>query len=411
METILISIGDEILIGQTVDTNSNLIAGRLNEIGIITKEIIAIGDEPVEILSTIKNAFERCGLIIMTGGLGPTSDDRTKNVLCDYFQTKLVVDNNVLEKIKNFLSKRNININKNNYEQALVPASATVLENKYGTAPGLILERDDKILIALPGVPYEMAELLNTSITDYLKTKVENNIIKHYYVLIGGIPEAILAENLSNWERELPDFYKLAYLPDKGVIRLRLSTHALPEKIKAHEIPESVLLQLEDIIPDYLIAFTGDSLPAALGKKLKKNGLSIATAESCTGGKIASLLTSVPGSSVYFMGSVVAYSNIAKTKIPGVKIETINKYGAVSSRVVEDMADGARKLFGTDIAISTSGIAGPGGGSKEKPIGTVWIGVSTKKKTFSKKFVLSSDRNTNIEFFSNMALVTAYKSF
>lgn len=410
MEAILISIGDEILIGQTVDTNSNLIAGRLNEIGIITKEIRAISDESEEILRTIESGFEKCNLIIMTGGLGPTSDDKTKNVLCDFFQTKLVVDMNVLEKIKKFLSKRNININKNNYEQALVPESATVLENNYGTAPGLILEREDKILIALPGVPHEMAELLNTSITDYLKTKVEDNNIDHHYVLIGGIPEAILAEKLAKWEKELPEFYKLAYLPSKGVIRLRLSTNSLPEKVKAHEIPEAVLLQLEEIIPDNIIAYTGDSLQEALGKKLKTNGLRIATAESCTGGKIASLLTSVPGSSAYFMGSVVAYSNFAKTKIPGVKMETIEEYGAVSSQVVEDMADGARKLFATDIAISTSGIAGPDGGSEAKPVGTVWIGVSTKKKTFSKKFVITSDRNTNIEYFSNIALLLAYKS-
>ncbi len=411
MEAILISIGDEILIGQTLDTNSNRLAAKLNELGIITKEIRVIGDNPEEISSTIENAFEKCGLIIMTGGLGPTSDDRTKNVLCDYFQTKLVVDMAVLEKIKNFLHKRNMSINKNNYEQALVPASATVLENNLGTAPGLILEKDDKILIALPGVPHEMTELLTTSITEYLKSKSKDNHIEHHYVLIAGIPEAVLAEKLVNWEKSLPEFYKLAYLPDKGIIRLRLSNYGIPEKIKPKEIPEAILLQLEYIIPEHIIAITGDSLSEALGKKLIAKGLNIATAESCTGGKIASMLTSVPGSSNYFLGSVVPYSNNAKNKLLGVTNDTILEYGAVSSQVVEDMADSARKKFSTDIAISTSGIAGPSGGSDEKPAGTVWIGISTEKKTTSRKFFLASDRNTNIEFFANMALVMAYKSF
>lgn len=407
MQATIISIGDEILIGQTVDTNSNWLAARLGEIGINIRTILAIHDSPDEIKSTLNYAFNQTDLVIMTGGLGPTKDDKTKEVLCQYFNTKLILDKKSLSLIESFLKKRNAKINKNNYDQALVPEIAKVMHNHRGTAPGLILEENNKILVAMPGVPLEMMHLTENYLLDFLRTKYPQNQAYHKYVLVAGIPEAVLAEKLADWEDAFPDYLKLAYLPGLGTISLRFSIYESVSN--SDNLVKQKIEELKEIIPDNIIAETDKKIVELLAETLKKHSVTVSTAESCTGGGIASELTSIPGSSEYFIGSIIAYSNKVKEDFLNVNSATIIKHGAVSKEVVEQMATSARKYFNTDFAVSTSGIAGPDGGTEDKPVGTVWVAVAGEKGVISKKFIFSRDRKMNTKFFTNMALVQLYK--
>ncbi len=401
----IITIGDEILIGQIVDTNSAWIAQHLNNVGIKIYQITSVSDKHEHILQALSDAQNRAGLVIITGGLGPTKDDITKKVLCDYFETKLVLSEKSLENIKFLLKQRGIaEINKNNREQAMVPENCKLLTNSEGTAPGMWFEKQDTIFVSIPGVPFEMKTLMLNHILPELKTKFNSKVIVHKVVMTQGSFEAKLAEILEEWEEGLKEKnIKLAYLPQPGIIRLRLSAEGENEKQIRKNIEEEIK-KLNKIIPEYIYGYDEEKIEEVVGKIAKQHNKTISTAESCTGGNIAQLLTSVPGSSLYFTGSVVAYSNEIKQNILKVPENDIIKHGAVSKQVVEKMATGIMKLYNTDYSIATSGIAGPDGGTNEKPVGTTWIAVCSNNKVISESFLFGDNRERNIRKTSVTAL-------
>jgi nicotinamide-nucleotide amidase len=403
MNAQIITIGDEILIGQIVDTNSAWIAKELNKLGISVSKIISIGDDASKIQQTITEALHSSKIVIITGGLGPTNDDITKNVLCQIFNSELVLNSYVLENIKFLLDKRNIPLNENNRSQALVPDKAKVLNNLIGTAPGLMFEKNDKILFSLPGVPYEMKYIFSEHVINELQNKFQLLSNFHKTILTAGLAESVLAEKIQEWENSIPKNIKLAYLPSPGFIRLRLSKNNA-DKAEIETI-NLLVEKLKTLIPENIIATEDIRLEKVLGNLLKQNNKTICTAESCTGGKIATLITSIPGSSAYFKGSIIAYSNEIKVKELSVNPKTLQTYGAVSEQTVIEMAENIRKKFNTDYSVAVSGIAGPDGGSKQKPVGTIWIAVSNTEKTLTKKLLFPFDRITNIERTANTALL------
>lgn len=408
MKASILTIGDEILIGQVIDTNSQWIASMLNLEGIVVNEMLSIGDNKEQIIKSLDELLLFSDLIFITGGLGPTNDDITKEVLTEYFKTQLVFNEIVYENMEVYLKKSNTVINKNNYNQALVPASSKIFINKYGTAPGMMFESGDKYVFSLPGVPVEMKYIFEYEIIPFLKKTFIKSRIIHKTLLVVDLPESMLAEKISDWENSLPGYIKLAYLPNYGYIRLRLSVYSADEG--RYKIINKKIGELKRIIPQNIIAEEDTSLEKLLGKILKRNDKTVSTAESCTGGKIASMLTSVPGSSAYFEGSIVSYSNSIKTSVLKVNKNDIEKYGAVSQQVVEQMAIRAIKLLGTDYSIATSGIAGPDGGSDEKPVGTVWIAVASKEDVISTEFHFRSNRENNILRAAHMGMIMLIKS-
>ncbi len=403
MNAQIITIGDEILIGQIVDTNSAWIAKELNKIGICVSKTISIGDDASEIQQTITEALHSSNIVIITGGLGPTNDDITKNVLCRIFNSELVLNNCVLDNIKFLLKQRNIPLNENNRSQALVPDKAKVLNNSIGTAPGLMFEMNEKILFSLPGVPYEMKHIFSEHVLLLLQNKYHLLSNFHKTILTAGLPESVLSEKIQEWENSIPKTIKLAYLPSTGFIRLRLSKNNADKS--DIETINFLVEKLKTIIPENIIATEDIRLEEVLGNLLKQNNKTISTAESCTGGKIASLITGIPGSSAYFKGSIIAYSNEIKVKELSVNPETLQIYGAVSEQTVIEMAENIRKKFNTDYSVAVSGIAGPDGGSEQKPVGTIWIAVSNTEKTITKNLLFPFDRITNIERTANTALL------
>ncbi|MBT3207456.1 MAG: competence/damage-inducible protein A [Bacteroidetes bacterium] len=403
MDVEIITIGDELLIGQVVDTNSAWMAEHLNMNGLNVYQITSISDNRNHIFDAIDTALERAEIILLTGGLGPTKDDITKNTLCEYFDTHLIMNDDVLAKIKKFLSSRKSALNELNRQQALVPENCKIIQNENGTAPALWFEKNNKVIVSMPGVPFEMKQIMSDKIIPALKNRFKTKNIIHKTVLVAGLFEAQLAEILHDWEEQLPANLKLAYLPSPGRIRLRFSIVG-ENREDLLKIIDNEIIKLKAIIPDSVFGFEEDTLEKVVGDLLKKKKLSLSTAESCTGGNIAHLLTSVAGSSEYFVGSVVAYSNNIKENILKVSRKKIEKYGAVSQEVVEEMAVGIRKLFDTDYAIATSGVAGPGGGTEEKPVGTVWIAISEGNRTISKKYLFGKNRERNISKTSSTAL-------
>ncbi|MCF8363389.1 MAG: competence/damage-inducible protein A [Prolixibacteraceae bacterium] len=403
MKAEIITIGDEILIGQIVDTNSAWMAEELNKIGIGVAQITSISDTPVHLVNALDDAQLRADVIIVTGGLGPTKDDRTKKVLAEYFNSELVTHQPTLDHVTAFFKKRGLGVNQLNKDQALVPECCEVLHNPSGTAPGMWVEHNDKIVVSMPGVPFEMKDIMQGSVLPCLKDKNGGGAIVHKTVHTIGIPESILAEKLEDWEDALPEFIHLAYLPNPGQIRLRFSAFGNDE----NQLKKSVDLEIEKlktIIPEAIFGYDNDTLAGVVGKILMDKKATVATAESCTGGQIAHSITSMPGSSGWFKGSVVAYSNNVKTGVLKVNPDDIEKYGAVSGQVVEQMADGVRKLFKTDYAVATSGIAGPDGGTDEKPVGTVWIAVASPDEIIAQKHTFSNNRERNIIRSSQTAL-------
>lgn len=398
----IITIGDEILIGQVTDTNSGWMAQRLNEIGVSVKSMLSISDNKKQIIDCLNNNIPESDFIFITGGLGPTNDDITKKVLAEYFNTELILDPEILNNIKTRLSKIGVDINKNNHDQALVPRNAKILKNEQGTAPGMMFEKNGKYIFSMPGVPYEMEHIFEKHIISFIKENFIKSEIVHKTLLVVGIAESILAEKIAEWENSLPESIKLAYLPSYGYIRLRLSCYSANKEII--NIINNKINELKNIIAEYLIAEEDTNLERLVAKLLKEKNKTLSTAESCTGGKIASLLTSISGSSEYFIGSVISYSNSVKINILNVIEEDIEKYGAVSQQVVEQMAVNVRELLNTDFSIATSGIAGPSGGSEEKPVGTIWIAIASKDGVVSKKHLFVSDRERNIMRTSNTAL-------
>jgi nicotinamide-nucleotide amidase len=403
MKSAIITIGDEILIGQVTDTNAVWISKQLNSLGVQVGEMVSISDNAEQITSTLDRYMGRYELLIMTGGLGPTNDDITKQTLADYFNSKLVTHPVVLEKITSFFKERGRSMIDSNRSQADVPEACKVLMNNNGTAPGMWFQKEGTILVSLPGVPYEMKGLMEDHVIPELKRM--NNVPKvvHRTIMTQGVPESYLAAMLRDWEKDLPDCVKLAYLPRPGIVRLRLTVVDKCASDAKHML-DVTISKLLDIIPEHVFGYDDIRLEEALGNLLRERGLTLASAESCTGGNIARLITSIPGSSAYYSGSVIAYGNRIKTAVLGVDPHLIEEKGAVSREVVEQMAAGVRQAMDTDTAISTSGIAGPDGGTDEKPVGTTWICVQYKDVSYAKQFRFGGSRDRIIDQASFTAL-------
>lgn len=399
----LISIGDEILYGQTLDTNSHWISARLDEIGIKVKRKITIGDQRDEILSSLKDAESRADIILVTGGLGPTKDDLTKPLLVEFFNTHLVLDKTVEKHIEALFAQRGRDMTPLNRKQAEIPANCTRIDNKMGTAPGMWFDKEGKILVSMPGVPYEMKTMMEDFILPRLKKKFLGGVIYHKIIKTIGIPESTLSEIISDWEDQLPHHIRLAYLPSAGQVKLRLTAVGTNRNVLEREVQEHVS-QVLRLIQKYVYGYDADEIEKVIGDMLLKEGKTLGFAESCTGGYLSHLITSIPGSSRYFKGSIVSYDNSIKTESLEVDAKTIEEKGAVSEDVVIQMAENVRKKLGTDVGISVSGIAGPDGGTDEKPVGTVWIAYADAEKTITKKFTFSKDRKLNIHFSALSAL-------
>jgi nicotinamide-nucleotide amidase len=391
----IITIGDEILIGQTVDTNSAWIGAQLSTLGLRVNRIISISDKKEEIINSLNESLSRADLVLMTGGLGPTSDDITKDTLAEYFGSKLVVSQEVLDEVTGRLKRRNLEMNENNRRQALVPDNCTVLINRAGTAPGMVFRKEGKLVVSMPGVPSEMKYLMQEYILPQIAGETGRGVIVHRNIMTYGTFEAKLAERLVTFERELPAEVRLAYLPTHGLIKLRLTGRGSDEE-KIRKLTAEQVDKLYAIIPDVIYAEDEVMLEAVVGGLLLEKNMTLSTAESCTGGKIASLITSVPGSSSWYKGSVVAYENSIKTGILGVNYKTIECHGAVSRETAEEMAGGIRRLMRTDYAVAVTGIAGPAGGTPEKPVGTVWMAVSSDNGIVSELHHFADERMINI---------------
>lgn len=396
MKAQIITIGDEILIGQIVDTNAAYISRALNSVGVVVTERLSIGDDRDRIIEALDTSLSQCDMVITTGGLGPTKDDITKKTLAEYFHSELVCDKEVYAHVKKMLEERGIEFNELNQGQALVPACCTVLPNMKGTAPGMWFERDGKVVVSLPGVPFEMEALMQEEVLPRLAEHFSLKQIVHRTMITTGLAESMLAKRIEAWENALPPYIKLAYLPSPSQVRLRLSAYEVDGRKVGEEI-DRLFSQLEKIIPQYVVGYQNESIYTSVHKMLLRKGLTLATAESCTGGAIAAHFTSQAGASGYFLCGVVSYSNEAKHNVLGVDMSDIERYGAVSRPVVEQMAEGARRISGADYAVATSGIAGPTGDTPDKPVGTVWMAVATPSGVRSQVKILGSAREQVIE--------------
>ncbi len=403
MQAFIVSIGEELLIGQTVNTNAAWTAAQLNQVGIEVREVRVIADKKTEILRCIREAEGMAGLVLITGGLGPTRDDVTRDALCEYFDSRLVVNKEVLDDITVYMERRGRKVSDVNRDQARVPEKASIIRNPYGTAPGFWFKKGDRSFIAMPGVPYEMKEMVLNHIMPALEAAPRKKHIVHKTVLTHGVGESVLMELIAGWEDGLPDAVKLAYLPSMGIVKLRLTATGKDKELLVKLIGRE-LKELQKIIPEYIWGYDDDSLEGVTGHLLAKKEKSLATAESCTGGFIAHKITSIPGSSAYFKGSIVAYANQAKEDLLGVSHTLTETQGAVSREVAEEMARGARQVLNADYAIGVTGIAGPGGGNKNKPAGTTWIAIAGEHDVASRKFAFGDNRERNIIRAANAAL-------
>lgn len=410
MKATIVTIGDEILIGQIVDTNSSYIAKALDKIGIATHEMLSISDNKEHILNTFQKLQNKVEVVIITGGLGPTKDDITKKTFCDYFEDTLIENEAVLLHVKEIIEgfyKRPIT--QINREQALVPTKAKVLFNKAGTAPGMWMEKEDTVFISLPGVPYEMKYLIDNEVIPNLVQKYERPYIVHQTIMTYGRGESMIAEQIEEWEENLPDFIKLAYLPSPGKVRLRLTARGNSKEILQKEIEKQVQL-LDLLIHDIIVGYNEDEpIEVVLGKLLTEKKLTLATAESCTGGKIAATLSEVSGASNYFKGSVVSYATQTKIDVLGVSKEIIDERSVVSAEVAQQMALGIQKLTHSDFAIATTGNAGPVKGDSDAELGTVFIAIATPNNVFIEEFNFGQPREKVIDRTVSKALELIYK--
>lgn len=391
----IISIGDELLIGQVINTNASWMGDLLNRNGIRVTQIKAIADDKEAILKAIDEGFKASDLILITGGLGPTKDDITKHTLCEYFDTKLVFNEEAFVRIKEIFALRHFEVTDVNKAQADLPESCTPLTNINGTASGMWFEKNGKVLVSMPGVPFEMQPMMENEVIPRVKAKFKTPVILHKTIMTQGVGESFLAKRIEDWENSLPKNIKLAYLPQPGIVRLRLSARG-ENKEKCKKYIAELVGKLELIIGDLIFAYDDVLLEEAVGETLKTHKKTIATAESCTGGYIAHLLSSISGSSAYFKGSAVTYANEIKETILDVSKEALLNEGAVSEAVVKQMALGARRKFGTDYALATSGIAGPDGGTIDKPVGTTWIAIAGPNGVRAKKYHFGEHRGRNI---------------
>jgi nicotinamide-nucleotide amidase len=399
----IITIGDELLIGQVIDTNSAWMAIELNKAGIWVKRRVAIGDAREEIIRALDEESKQADIILITGGLGPTADDITKPVLCDYFDGKLVVDEGALQNVQQIFARLNRPMLDSNIKQAEVPDTCTVIQNNRGTAPGMWFEKAGKIYVSMPGVPHEMIGMMTDYVIPRLPQYFKMPFIVSKTLLTFGIGESFLSELIKDLEQALPSSLKLAYLPNYGMVRLRL-TGIGNEKAEIETTLHQQFELLKKQVSEYLVTDEDDAMHIVVSKLLKKNNKTLSTAESCTGGYIAHLLTSEAGSSKFFPGGVVSYSNSVKKDVLNVSQKTLDTDGAVSEETVQQMVKGALAVLKTDYAIAVSGIMGPDGGSTEKPVGMVWIAVGNHEKTITQKFNFRFDRKRNIELTANNAL-------
>ncbi len=404
MQAEIITIGDEILIGQIVDTNSAFIAKALNRIGVSVYQITSIQDEKIHILKAISEAENNADIIIITGGLGPTKDDITKTTIAEYFNDVLVLNDSVLKNIESLWKKHvrqpltQVNIN-----QALVPSRAKVLMNRFGSAPGMWLEKEGKVFISLPGVPFEMKALITNEVIPNLQKQFKLPFILHKTLLTYGLGESMLAARIEDWEDRLPEFIKLAYLPNLGKVRLRLSAKGIDKEGIIAEMNKQLDLLLPQI-KDVFVGYEEDgTLESIIGKQLTASGKTLATAESCTGGKIAKQITAHSGASVYFKGSVVSYATQAKIDVLNIDKRLIEDFSVVSSQVAEAMATNVQQLFKVDYAIATTGNAGPTKGDADADVGTVYIAIATPTKVYAKEFQLGNHRTKVIQKAVNKA--------
>jgi nicotinamide-nucleotide amidase len=399
----IITIGDELLIGQTIDTNSAWMAQELNKIGIWVHRRIAVGDVWKDIWQSLEEESRLSDIILITGGLGPTADDITKPLLCQYFGGRLVVNEEAMTNVKTIFEvylKRPLL--ERNLKQAEVPDVCTVIQNKRGTAPGMWFDKDGKVFVSMPGVPHEMKGMMTSSVLPMLQERFHLQPIVHRTLVTAGIGESFLAERIKDFESTLPANIKLAYLPSYGMVKLRLSTRGNNPKMVAELEAEFDMLKQQ--VADVMVVDEDKTMWQVVADVLLRQGKTLATAESCTGGYIAHLLTSQSGSSRYYLGGAITYDNALKQSITGVQQETLDTHGAVSAETVREMAEGIRNRTGADYALSVSGIMGPDGGSPEKPVGTVWVGIAGKEETSTHQFQFRFDRMRNIELTSNYAL-------
>lgn len=403
MQAEIIAIGDEILIGQTIDTNSSFIANQLNLIGVEVRQKKVIADTKEAIVSALDDVLPETQLVFMTGGLGPTKDDITKKTLTGYFGGELEFHDDVYDNIVRIFKSFNKKPSEVNKSQAYLPSSCDIVFNEIGTASGMRFSENNTYYFSLPGVPYETEYLVSKKIIPWIAENVQKGTAHHKTVLTQGVPESELAEMIEAWENNLPDELKLAYLPSAGMVKLRISSYNL-SKEDWEEILAPHLTELHTILGDIIFGQDAQTLEEVVGLSLKAKSATLSTAESCTGGYIAHLLTSIPGSSTYFMGSVVSYANKAKEDLLGVDSLAIKENGAVSKPVVMQMAQEARAKFNTDFAIATSGIAGPDGGTPTKPVGTIWVAVATPKEVKARMFSFGKNRKRNIRKTALMAL-------
>ena len=397
MKCELISIGDELLIGQTINTNASWIGEQINQLGVDVVHGAVISDETDAIVNALKEAAKRSDIVIITGGLGPTKDDITKRTLADFFNTKLIRHKDIEEKITNYFNQIGKPILQTNKDQALLPESCKILSNSRGTASGMMFEKENVVFISLPGVPYEMKGIMKDHVFSLIVSKKgKDNFVVNKTIRTHGVGESFLAEIIKDWANSLElHNIKLAYLPSPGIVKLRLTAFGKDENILVKKI-DNCIKDLKKIIPGLIYGYGNDKMEGVVGEILKQKGFTVSTAESCTGGTVAKMLTSKSGSSAYFHGSIVCYSNTSKKELLDVDENEINNYGAVSKEVVEQMAIAVRKKFHTDFGLATSGIAGPTGGTEDKPVGTIWIAVSSANKVESKKLKLGYNRERNI---------------
>ena len=403
MNAYIITIGDELLIGQVVNTNASWIASELETNNIHVSRIVTIADDFHDITNALSEALLQSDVVIITGGLGPTKDDITKMALCDYFGMQLVMHEPSLTNVVDFFTKRGLPISAINKMQGLVPDGCEPLVNRVGTAPGMWFEREGKLIVSLPGVPFEMRWLMSEYVLPKLQRYLGVEAILHKTILTCGIGESFLSELLDAWEAALPQNFRLAYLPDAGKVRLRLSARGDNKAILQEQI-ETQLATLKLLISDYIYGYDDENFASVIGTLLRDKNATLATAESCTGGELGHQITEISGASDYYLGGVITYSNHLKEQLLGVSADTLANYGAVSSETAQEMASGCRKLLSADFAIATTGIAGPTGGTEEKPLGTVWIAIASKDGVVSQKYVFRTTRAQHQERTVNQAL-------
>lgn len=408
MRAEIITIGDEILIGQIVDTNAAYIAQRLNAVGFVVSERSSVGDRAEQIVRSVEESMERSDVVITTGGLGPTKDDITKTTLAKMFGGGMRIDKRVEEHVREMLAARNIAFNELNRSQAMEPESCKVLFNAHGTAPGMWFEREGKVVISLPGVPFEMRHLMEDEVLPRLKERFDLRQIVHRTLITSGLAESMLAERIAEWEEALPEYLRLAYLPSPNIVRLRLSAYEVDGATVEQEI-EQQFKKLEALIPTHIVGYEGATVQEMVHNMLIENGKTLAVAESCTGGSISSKFTAMAGASAYFLCGVTAYANEVKRDLLGVDASLLEKYGAVSEQVARAMAEGVRRISGADYAVATTGIAGPTGGSPEKPVGTVWFAVASERGTEAMMRISGTDRGQIIDRATAYAIEMLYK--